>query len=61
MKMRLFGTGMVLCAALVAAPAVFADYVSDFEDLNAAPNGVVLTGQDGYYIPAGTESVDFLA
>ena len=61
MKMRLFGTGMVLCAALVAAPAVFADYVSDFEDLNAAPNGVVLTGQDGYYLPPGVTSVDFLA
>jgi hypothetical protein len=54
-------TAMVLCAALVAAPTVNADYVSGFEDLNAAPEGVVLTGQDGYYIPPGTDSADFLA
>jgi hypothetical protein len=49
---------MVLCAVLASGPAV-ADYVSDFEDLSGAPNGVAVTGQDGYYIPAGTESVDF--
>jgi len=61
MKMRMLCTGMVLCAALIAVPAVYADYVSDFEDLNAAADGVVVTGQDGYYLPPAVDSVDFLA
>jgi len=38
----------------------FADYSQDFEGLNASPSGVVLSGQDGYYLPSGTSSVDFL-
>ena len=61
MKMRMLCTGMVLCAALIAVPAVYADYVSDFEDLNAAADGVVVTGQDGYYLPPAVTSTDFLA
>lgn len=58
MKMRLLRVVMVLCIGLVAAPAA-ADYVSGFEDVSGSAGGVVLTGQDGYYIPAGTTSVDF--
>lgn len=46
--------------ALAAAPAM-AQYASDFETINASAAGTVLTGQDSYYIPAGTNSADFLA
>jgi len=41
-----------------AQPAV-AQYENDFEGLAASGGGTVLTGQDGYYIPPGTTSVDF--
>lgn len=48
-----------LSAALVlTAGLAGAQYQSDFEALNASPSGVVLTGQDGFYVPSG---VDFLA
>ena len=43
----------------LASSTVLAQYWTDFEGLNASPTGVVLTGQDGYYLPAGTQSVDF--
>ncbi|MCK4306403.1 MAG: hypothetical protein KAY24_19330 [Candidatus Eisenbacteria sp.] len=56
-----FCLGVALCAVLFAAPAANADYISGFEDLIASPFGEILTGQDGYYIPPGTTSVDFLA
>lgn len=43
---------------LLSAPLAFAQYAQDFEALTAAPDGVILTGQDFFYLPAG--SVDFL-
>ncbi len=46
---------------LMLCSTVYAQYASDFEALNASPAGEVLTGQDGYYIPPGTSSVDYLA
>lgn len=51
----------VLSAALVLMTAGLAgaQYQSNFEALNASASGVVLTGQDGFYLPAG--SVDFYA
>jgi hypothetical protein len=52
-----------IAVALVclSAGAALADYVQDFETLTyGAPVGVPLTGQDGYYIPSGTTSVDWL-
>ena len=49
-----------LCALLLAAPAAQAEYISGFEGLSGSSAGVPLTGQDGYYIPPGTSSVDFL-
>jgi hypothetical protein len=52
--------GTALCAILLAAPVANADYASGFENLDASPGGVSLTGQDSYYIPPGTDSVDFL-
>ncbi|UCD74915.1 MAG: hypothetical protein JSV91_14150 [Phycisphaerales bacterium] len=53
--------GAVIAVCLLAAPAAHAGYISDFEGLNASPAGVILTGQDMYYIPPDTDSVDFLA
>jgi hypothetical protein len=45
--------------ALTAVAA--ADYVTDFEGFMAGtPVGFPLTGQDGFYIPSGTTSVDYL-
>ncbi len=44
--------------ALLATTPAHAQYTSDFENLNASAGGTVLTGQDGFYLPAG---VDFNA
>jgi hypothetical protein len=55
--------GSVLAAFVVAALAVtpaLAQYTSDFEGLTATPDGTILTGQDGYYLP-NTTSTDFEA
>jgi len=51
----------VTTVCLLTACVASADYISDFEGLNASADGVVLTGQDGYYLPPGVESVDFWA
>lgn len=48
---------LLFCAAAVAS----AQYETGFENIVADPNGIVLTGQDGYYIPTGTTSTDFKA
>lgn len=61
LRIMAYRTAMVMCACLLAGAVANASYESDFEDLNASPSGTVLTGQDGYYIPSGTVSVDFLA
>jgi hypothetical protein len=47
---------------LVLAPAATAQgYTQNFDGLNGSPAGVVLTGQDDYYLPTGPPSdVDFL-
>jgi len=50
------GALLILLIAGVAA----AQYNNDFDGLSADPAGVVLTGQDFFYVPAGTTSVDFL-
>ncbi|MFG0283507.1 MAG: hypothetical protein ACF8R7_03715 [Phycisphaerales bacterium JB039] len=55
-------TRVCFIAALAGfAAAAQGQYSSDFEALTASATGEVLTGQDAYYIPAGTVSVDFLA
>ncbi len=46
-------------AALAAVAQ--AQYSSDYESLVASDVGVILTGQDGYYIPPATSSIDYLA
>ncbi len=47
---------LLFCVAAVAS----AGYQQNFETLNGSAAGVVLTGQDAYYIPSGTTSTDFL-
>lgn len=44
-------------AALLLLPTAGAEYITGFENLSGAYNGVILTGQDGYYMPTG--STDF--
>ena len=50
-----------LAAVAGLAASAQAQYDTDFEAVTASAAGDILTGQDGYYIPAGTTSVDFLA
>ncbi len=47
------------CLALAAfiLPPAGAEYITGFESLSGSAAGTVLTGQDGYYLPAG--STDF--
>lgn len=54
MKKLLLATLLVL----LTAPLAFAQYSQDFEGLVGSPTGVILTGQDFFYLPAG--SADFL-
>jgi len=63
MKSRVLacGTGFAIVLAASAALPASAQYASDFEGLNASPDGVILTGQDGFFIPAGTDSTDYFA
>ena len=51
---------IAVCACLLAAPIASAEYESGFEDIAGSPEGTVLTGQDGFYLPGGTLSVDYL-
>lgn len=50
-----------LAALAAITPALSAQYVSDFESLTASAAGTLLTGQDGYYLPAVASSVDWNA
>ncbi len=57
MRKTIFAMLFVVCAVAVAQ----AQYSSDYESVVASDTGVILTGQDGYYIPGGTSSIDYLA
>jgi hypothetical protein len=50
------------CIGILALPlAATAQYSQDFEGLDASASGVILTGQDDYYLPTGPPGdVDFL-
>ena len=50
-RSSLLGTATGL---LVLATSATAQYMSNFEGLAASAAGTVLTGQDGFYVPAGT-------
>ncbi|MFG0283508.1 MAG: hypothetical protein ACF8R7_03720 [Phycisphaerales bacterium JB039] len=52
---------LALAGACGIAAGAQAQYATDFEAVTASATGEVQTGQDGYYIPAGTTSVDYLA
>ncbi len=43
--------------ALVMCSTASAQYVTDFDDgtFDGAPEGVIMTGQDGWYLPAGVD------
>ena len=43
------------------AASANAQYISDFEDLDSSAGGVPLTGQEMFYLPPDTDSVDFQA
>ena len=47
-----------LSCVLLAYSSAYAQFSGDFEGLNGSAAGVVLTGQDGYYIPPNTNSTD---
>ena len=55
--------GMIYAAIAVAssllAGSASAELCTDFENYAGAPEGFPLTGQQGWYIPSGTTSVDF--
>jgi hypothetical protein len=51
---------IAVCVCLLAVTPASASYVSGFENLVGSPVGTVLTGQDGFYLPVGTSSVDYL-
>ena len=51
---------IAVCTCLLAAPIASAEYESGFEYIVGSPGGTVLTGQDGFYLPGGVLSVDYL-
>ena len=63
MKLDLCNHVFVYGTALLLPCTAHAQFTSDFEPPTYAASaaGEVLTGQDGWYIPAGTTSVDWLA
>lgn len=58
---RFAGCLLAVSVSMLAVSTASAQYSSNFEDLDASAGGTLLTGQDGYYIPDGTDSVDFYA
>ncbi|MBL1216536.1 MAG: hypothetical protein D8M59_03480 [Planctomycetes bacterium] len=57
-KAAFWGICGVLGSALFASGVALGQYETDFEGIVATPDGTLLTGQDGYYLPSG---VDFFA
>lgn len=51
----------IAVVVFVGAQTAQAQFSSGFEDLSASLNGTVLTGQDGYYLPSGTNNTDLYA
>lgn len=46
---------------ILTAPVAYAQYTQDFDGLSGSPSGVVLTGQDGYFLPNGpSQDTDFM-
>jgi len=62
MRKIVIAASVLLFLGILALPRVAcAQYSQDFEGLNGSPSGVILTGQDLYYLPNGPGGdVDFL-
>lgn len=58
-RLCMVGRVLAVCAVMFVAHVAGAQYASNFEALSGSAGGTVLTGQDGYYIPGGTNSIDF--
>ncbi len=55
------GVAALAFLGIMALPQIaVAQYSQDFEGLSGSAAGVVLTGQDGYYLPGGVTNTDFL-
>ncbi len=52
--------GLTAAITLCAGPVTGAGYSSGFEGLDGSADGVLLTGQDGYYLPPDTDSADWM-
>jgi len=50
---------VALVGMLLLPRSATAQYSQDFDGLNGSPAGVILTGQDGYYLPNVTGDTDF--
>lgn len=53
-------TVLLALGILVLPLTAFAQYSQDFEGLNGSAPGVILTGQDAYYLPDASGDTDFL-
>jgi hypothetical protein len=61
-SLSFFGSvGVVATCAVSTALGQYATGFETADGINASTGGTVLTGQDAYYIPDGTVSVDYLA
>lgn len=47
--------GIVIFLCVFITSIAEAQYASSFESLSASSSGTILTGQDGYYLPSGTD------
>jgi len=52
-------TSLAFIGILALPLLASAQYTQDFEGLVGSPSGVILTGQDGYYLPNATGDTDF--
>ena len=53
-------TSLAFAGIMVFPLVAAAQYSQDFEGLIGSPTGVMLTGQDLYYLPNGTGDTDFM-
>ena len=56
-SLRYCAISATAASVFVFAGSAYGQYASDFEGLNASAAGEILTGQDGYYIPACSNPV----
>lgn len=61
-NLSLWKPGLYLAVALLACGPALGQYSANFEapTFSGSAAGTIMTGQDGYYIPAGTVSTDYM-